>query len=167
MLDAATVLCSLCRFLAWGTISLSYIGMSECTPTDWFCLQSNRFHALPLCVMSPWISLKLLSPDTRRSYQTSWFSTCKAACTWETMNKHYFLLFRARGKVKDSDEGMLAEQDDVFESRRCFVWRFCSSFLTDGENRLNFHKPNCKKKKNQYWTSMVLLAHVLPLNENK
>lgn len=75
------VLCSLCRFNAWGTISLSYICMSECTPTDWFCLQSNRFHALPLCVISPWISNCFLLPDNRHCYHMNWFDTGNPTCT--------------------------------------------------------------------------------------
>lgn len=156
-------------FIAWGTISLSYICMSECTPTDWFCLQPNRFHALPLCVMSPWISLKRFSPDKHHCYQTRWFYTCNPTCTWGMMKKHNFLLFQLRRKVKHSDKGMLAEQDDVFEAHRCFTWRFYVSFLTMERTNLIFTNTNwtAKEKKFQHWISVVLLAHVLPLNENK
>lgn len=97
-----------------------------------------------VCYVTMDCALTNFSPDKHHCYLTRWFYTCNPTCTSGKRSKHNFLLFRRRGKVKESDWGTLAAQDDVFESGQCFVWRFDISFLT--EDKLNFHKLNCKKK---------------------
>lgn len=112
-----------------------------------------------LCVLWHRGSRSNCSPDKRHYYQTSWFYMCNIIYALGMRNKRNFLLSWLRGKVKDLDGGMLAEQDDVFESRHCFVWQFLILISYQWGTNLIFTNWDARKK-NQYWTSIVLLAHV-------
>lgn len=133
---------SLWRFFAWETISLSNICMTECTPTDWFCLQANMFHALPLCVMSSWVSLKLFSPVIRRA--------CNPTRTLGMMNKHNFLLFQFRDNARRRNLGLTGWHFCV-----CAVFCLAISLLISyrGEDKLNFDRLNCEKKKKTHFNT--------------
>lgn len=91
--------CSLCRFIARETISLSCVCMSECTPTNWFCPQSNRFSrtASVLCHHGTQWSRSLVINIVVIRWAA--FYTCNLTCTWGMINKHNFLPLQLRGKV--------------------------------------------------------------------
>lgn len=95
-----------------------------------------------LWVMSPRDSLKLLCEH--RCYQRSWFNTCDRTSTRQMMDKHDYGLQSLRGKVEELDGEMLLNRMMFSSLTPVLCLAGFLVFSHRKEDKLNFHKQNCK-----------------------